>query len=127
MEDAPVEKDMIGLSAWEERFWAEGFPVVAGTDEAGRGPLAGPVVAAAFAVLAHDDPEVRGLLSHVSDSKQMTEEKRNEAFAELTHKRFEGRTVWAIGEASVAEIDETNILRASLLAMSRAVKDLKAT
>jgi len=76
-------------------------------------------------VLAHEDKEVRALLGSVNDSKQMDAASRAEAFKELTDARFEGRTVWAIAEASVAEIDETNILRASLLAMSRAVRALK--
>lgn len=98
---------------------------MAGTDEAGRGPLAGPVVAGAFAVLAHDDEEVLGLLEQVADSKQMTASEREEVFDQLTDPRFEGRTVWAVAEASVTEIDQMNILRAALLAMARAVQGLK--
>mmetsp|Transcript_41133 Transcript_41133/g.74287 ORF Transcript_41133/g.74287 Transcript_41133/m.74287 type:complete len:429 (+) Transcript_41133:24-1310(+) len=112
------------LSKWEERMWQAGFPVVAGTDEAGRGPLAGPVVAAAFAILDHGDSEVRELLDRVADSKQMTAQQREELFAELTHARFTGRTAWAIAEASASEIDELNILKASLGAMARAVRSL---
>merc|ERR1719305_2119806 len=69
-----------GISAWEERLWHEGFAVVAGTDEAGRGPLAGPVVAAAFEVIAHDDPEVRNLLTQVADSKKMSAEQRDHVY-----------------------------------------------
>jgi len=114
-----------GLEAWERRLWGEGCRVVAGTDEAGRGPLAGPVVAGAFAVLAHDDEEVLRLLEKVADSKQMTASEREEVFEELTDPRFEGRTVWAVAEASVTEIDQMNILRAALLAMARAVQALK--
>jgi len=87
--------------------------------------LAGPVVAAAFAVLAHEDEEVLELMGKVNDSKQLSERQREELFGELTDARFEGRTVWAISEASVGEIDETNILHASLAAMARAVRDLK--
>lgn len=105
-------------------MWAEGHAVVAGTDEAGRGPLAGPVVAAAFAVIAHEDAEVRELLAGVADSKQMTTQQREDLFVKLTSPNFEGRTTWAIAEASVAEIDEANILRAALTAMSRAVSAL---
>lgn len=113
-----------GFRAWEGRLAAEGFHIVAGTDEAGRGPLAGPVVAAALAVLDHGDAEVQRLLSHVQDSKKMTAAQREEVFAEMTAEKFNGRIAWAIAEASVAEIDEMNILRASLLAMSRAVRAL---
>lgn len=111
--------------AFEERLWAEGFPVVAGTDEAGRGPLAGPVVAAAFAVVDHEDAEVKELLASVADSKQLTEAARDAAFEQLTDGRFKGRVAWAISEASPEEIDQTNILRASLAAMARAVRDLE--
>mmetsp|Transcript_1451 Transcript_1451/g.3892 ORF Transcript_1451/g.3892 Transcript_1451/m.3892 type:complete len:409 (-) Transcript_1451:200-1426(-) len=118
------EEKPAGLGAWEERLWAEGHAVVAGTDEAGRGPLAGPVVAAAFAVIAHEDAEVRELLAAVADSKQMTTQQREDLFVKLTSPNFEGRTTWAIAEASVAEIDEANILRAALTAMSRAVSAL---
>lgn len=121
---AVVIKEPTGFEAWERRLWSEGFPVVAGTDEAGRGPLAGPVVAAAFAVLGTGDEEVLSLLSTITDSKQMAAPQREEAFKQLTDPKFEGRTVWAIAEASVAEIDEMNILRASLCAMSRAARGL---
>lgn len=117
-------RDPTGFEAWERRFWSEGFTVVAGTDEAGRGPLAGPVVAAAFAVLGSGDEEVFSLLSTITDSKQMAALQREEAFEQLTDSKFEGRTVWAIAEASVAEIDEMNILGASLCAMARAVRGL---
>jgi len=112
------------LARWEERIWQDGLSVVAGTDEAGRGPLAGPVVAAAFAILDQRDDEVRALLARVADSKQMTLQQREELFAELTHERFHGRTAWAVAEASASEIDELNILKASLGAMAKAVRSL---
>lgn len=112
------------LARYESRLWAEGFEVVAGTDEAGRGPLAGPVVAAAFAVLDREDKEVLALLSMVSDSKKMTKLQREKAFKELTDPKYCGRTAWAIAEASVSEIDRVNILQASLSAMDRSVRDL---
>jgi len=114
-----------GLEAWERRLWSKGSSVVAGTDEAGRGPLAGPVVAAAFAVLKQDDEEVLELMGRVNDSKQVSEKQREDLFRELTDEKFEGRTVWAIAESSVTEIDEGNILLASLGAMARAVQALK--
>ncbi|MCY4066741.1 MAG: ribonuclease HII [Rhodospirillaceae bacterium] len=91
--------------------------LVAGVDEAGRGPLAGPVVAAAvcFPGLALP-PAVRGL---IDDSKRLTPARRETALAAI----FEAGTV-GIGAASVAEIDRLNILQATLLAMQRAVAAL---
>ena len=87
--------------------------VVAGVDEVGRGPLAGDVVAAAV-ILTDSPPE------GVTDSKMLTPERR-EALAE----RIRDEAVsWALGRATVAEIDELNILQASLLAMRRAVEAL---
>ena len=87
--------------------------LVAGVDEVGRGPLAGDVVAAAV-ILAETPP------AGVTDSKMLTPERR-EALAE----RIRDEAVsWALGRATVAEIDELNILQASLLAMRRAVEAL---
>ena len=87
--------------------------LVAGVDEVGRGPLAGDVVAAA--VILAEPPPVG-----VTDSKMLTPERR-EALAE----RIRDEAVsWALGRATVAEIDELNILQASLLAMRRAVEAL---
>ena len=86
---------------------------VAGCDEVGRGPLAGDGVAAAV-ILGEAIP------SGLKDSKQLTERRREALFEEITSSaRF-----WAIGRADVAEIDELNILNASLLAMRRAVEAL---
>jgi ribonuclease HII len=89
--------------------------LVAGVDEAGRGPLAGPVVAAA--VILRDDLVIEGL----RDSKQLAPARRT-AIAALIRERA---VAFAIGSAAVAEIDALNILQASLLAMSRAVTALK--
>lgn len=91
-----------------------GVTRVAGVDEVGRGPLAGPVVAAAVIL----DPErpIDGL----ADSKTLSEKKR-EALAECIRERALG---WALGRAEVAEIDDINILQASLLAMQRALAGL---
>ena len=87
--------------------------LVAGVDEVGRGPLAGDVVAAAV-ILSESPPEA------VTDSKMLTPERR-EALAE----RIRDEAIsWALGRATVAEIDELNILQASLLAMRRAVEAL---
>lgn len=87
---------------------------VAGVDEAGRGPLAGPVVAAA--VILHPDRPIRGL----KDSKQLTAEAREE-LADLVRSRA---LAWAVAWADHEEIDRINILQASLLAMARAVAAL---
>ena len=89
--------------------------VIAGVDEAGRGPLCGPVVAAAviFPNFNIDIPVV------IRDSKQMSAKQRAVAYEWITQ-----NTVWATGECSPAEIDELNILWASMLAMERAVDGL---
>ncbi len=89
--------------------------LIAGVDEAGRGPLAGPVVAAAVIL----DPE--NPITGLNDSKKLTARARDQLFDEICKKA----KAFAISEASVAEIDEINILQASLLAMQRAVKMLK--
>lgn len=91
--------------------------LVAGVDEAGRGPLAGPVMAAA--VILDPAQPIVGL----KDSKVLTAEKR-EALFEVIQTRA---LAWAIASASVEEIDRFNILQASLLAMQRAVQQLSVT
>jgi len=91
--------------------------LVAGVDEAGRGPLAGPVVAAA--VILDDRAPVRGL----ADSKALTALKRERLFEEIHAKAL----ALCIAEASVEEIDRLNILQATLLAMRRAVEGLRLT
>jgi ribonuclease HII len=88
--------------------------LVCGVDEAGRGPLAGAVFAAA--VILDPARPIRGL----ADSKKLSEKKRDE----LAHLIKERAMAWCIAEASVDEIDSINILRASLLAMKRAVEGL---
>ena len=88
--------------------------VICGVDEAGRGPLAGPVYAAAVVL------DLKRPIAGVADSKTMDAEAR-EHVARLIR---EGAVAWSIAQASVEEIDRLNILRASLLAMSRAVGGL---
>lgn len=88
--------------------------MIIGVDEAGRGPLAGPVVAAAVVLC---DGGIAGL----DDSKKLTPRKR--AALEI---QIKARCHWAIGEASVEEIDQVNILQATMLAMTRAVDALCA-
>lgn len=89
--------------------------LMAGVDEAGRGPLAGPVVAAA--VILDDLHPIKGL----ADSKVLTEKKRERLFDEIRAKAL----CCCIAEASVEEIDALNILQATLLAMRRAVEGLR--
>lgn len=89
--------------------------LLAGVDEAGRGPLAGPVVAAA--VILDDQKPIKGL----ADSKVLTPARRDKLYDEIRAKAL----CCAIGEASVEEIDEINILQATMLAMQRAVKGLR--
>ena len=90
--------------------------IIAGVDEAGRGPLCGPVVAAAviFPSFDIDIPVV------IRDSKQMTQNQRAIAYDWIVQ-----NTMWAVGQCSAAEIDELNILWASMCAMERAVAGLK--
>ncbi|HUI91836.1 MAG TPA: ribonuclease HII [Chitinivibrionales bacterium] len=84
---------------------------VAGLDEAGRGPLAGPVVAAAVML------DLGRPIPGVNDSKKLSAKKRDELYGLI----IAGAAAWAVGEASVEEIDKHNILQASLLAMKRAL------
>ncbi|MCD5397658.1 ribonuclease HII [candidate division NPL-UPA2 bacterium] len=104
------------LSRYEKRLWREGFSLIAGIDEAGRGPLAGPVVAAAV-ILPRDI-----FLPSVDDSKKLSSQKREEVFSEI------GKGARAIGVGVVGEvtIDRINILQATYLAMRQAVAELKA-
>lgn len=95
--------------------FATGTRLVAGVDEVGRGPLAGPVVAAA--VILDPDRPVDGL----ADSKQLSGARREELAARIR----DSALAWALGRAEVEEIDRINILQASLLAMQRAVAALQ--
>ena len=101
---------------WEiEKTWADrGFHAICGIDEAGRGPLAGPVCAAA--VILPEGLEIPGL----NDSKKLTDKKRRELFPIIEEQAL----AYGIGWASQEEIDDINILQATFLAMSRAVEQL---
>ena len=99
----------------ENRLRLAGHGFIAGIDEAGRGPLAGPVMAAAVVL----PPNFRH--RSLNDSKQLTEEQREEIYAEL---KADLRILISCAEATVEEIDRLNILRASHLAMERAVRGL---
>ena len=101
LEQSPLNFDVPGL--------------MAGVDEAGRGPLAGPVVAAA--VILDDLHPIAGL----NDSKKLTAKRREKLFDEIKAKAL----CFSIAQASVQEIDEVNILQATMLAMKRAVEGLR--
>ena len=111
----------------EQQLWTEGFGFVLGVDEAGRGPLAGPVVAAA-AILPRDGTGLpEGI--HLDDSKKMTEEQREEAYEALGRAaRNPASTGVAFATCVVNHevIDEINILEATMFAMDRAVEQLSA-
>ena len=98
----------------EKQYNDEGFSVICGVDEAGRGPLCGPVVAAAC--ILPDGLYIEGL----NDSKKLTEKKREKLFDIIK----ESAIAYCIAEASVEEINELNILEADLLAMRRAIDGL---
>ena len=107
---------MSNVNMWEieNSFYSEKISVICGVDEAGRGPLAGPVCAAA--VILPKDLELPGL----TDSKKLTDRKRRELFP-LSQ---EHAVAYGIGFATEQEIDEINILQATFLAMQRALDQL---
>lgn len=97
-----------------DREKLQGFDYIIGTDEAGRGPGAGPVFAAAVCFTSYDER-----LSKLNDSKQLSEKMREELYDVIKE-----NSIWAIYQGSVEEIEELNILRASLLSMNRACSDV---
>jgi len=105
---------LLRLHRYEQAAFGRGFELIGGIDEVGRGPLAGPVVAAC--VVVNGPLMLRGL----NDSKQVQPELR----AELAEQIKARCVVWAVGVASVAEIERLNIYWASILAMERALEAL---
>lgn len=104
------------LDLWEieRELHKEGVGLICGVDEAGRGPLAGPVCAAA--VILPPEAELPGL----NDSKKLSEKKREQLFPEIQRLAL----AWSVAFASVEEIEERNILGATMLAMNRAISGL---
>ena len=100
--------------SYEKLYHEKGYSLVCGVDEAGRGPLCGPVVAAA--VILRDDDPIEGL----NDSKKLSEKKREALYGEICARAL----AYSIASASPEEIDELNILGATMLAMQRAIKGL---
>lgn len=110
---------MSQINMWEieDSFREKGIHLICGVDEAGRGPLAGPVCAAA--VILPRDAEIPGL----NDSKKLSDKKRRELYPLIQEKAL----AYGIGFASHEEIDEINILQATYLAMERALAALSIT
>jgi len=105
---------MSELWKFEHQCYDEGFEIVCGVDEAGRGPLAGPVCAAA--VILPRDLEIEGL----NDSKKLSDKRRRALFEQITSQAVS----YGIAFATEQEIDEINILQATFLAMRRAMERL---
>lgn len=103
---------------FESELWEQGFNLIAGVDEAGMAPLAGPVVAGA--VILPKNYKLRGL----NDSKKILDGAKREEFAAQIK---QDALCWAVGRAEVEEIDKLNIYHAGLLAMRRAVEGLQHT
>ena len=108
---------MSNINMWEieDSFYEQGVTVICGVDEAGRGPLAGPVCAAAVILPSH--LELPGL----TDSKKLSDKKRRELYPIIKEQAI----TYGIGLASEKEIDEINILQATFLAMQRAIDQLE--
>ncbi len=112
----------------EKKLWKNGYKAVAGLDEAGRGPLAGPVVAAAV-ILKLENLEINKFIKNlklkiknsVTDSKRLSEKQRENVYEELIACK---EIVWGVGSVSEKIIDKINILEATKLAMQKAIKDL---
>jgi ribonuclease HII len=101
--------------AFEENYKKKGFENICGVDEAGRGPIAGPVIASA--VILEENSKIDG----INDSKKLNANKRKKLFEKILLLAKD----YSISSASVEEIDKFNILNATLLAMKRAVESLK--
>lgn len=108
-------KRLEDMSCFEKDAYKEGIKFIAGIDEAGRGPLAGPVVAAA--VILPENISIRGL----NDSKKLSEKQREELYNEITEKAI----AYEVGIVDEKIIDELNILNATKMAMEIAVESLK--
>jgi len=111
---ALAEKKLEEMKAFERELYDRGCVYIAGTDEVGRGPLAGPVVAAA--VILPQDFRILG----VDDSKKLSEKKREQLFDAINREAL----TWGIGIVDSETIDRINILQASKLAMRMAIEQL---
>lgn len=111
---AKEQDGMLSNYEFDRAIYADGYIAVCGVDEAGRGPLAGPVYAAA--VILDPAREIEGL----NDSKKLSEKKRERLFDQIQREAV----AWSVASASVEEIELLNILQATFLAMKRAVDGL---
>ncbi len=109
------EQRLIELSKFEKEYYEKGYKCIAGVDEAGRGPLAGPVVAGAVIL-----PEGM-IIEGVNDSKKLSEKKREKLYDEIKEKAL----AWGVGIIDNKVIDEINILEATRLAMHQAIENLQ--
>ena len=109
------EERLKELKKDEEKLHSNGVKLIAGIDEAGRGPLAGPVVVG-IAIM----PE-NSMIEGVNDSKKVSEKKREKLYDLITQEAI----AWNVGIADQNEIDEINILNATKLALTRAIEGLK--
>ena len=105
------------MLSYERLAWQQGYVRLAGIDEAGRGPLAGPVIAAAC-VLDPEKPPILGL----NDSKKLTPASRDRLYQQIVSQALD----WHVGLAEAAVIDEINILQATCRAMREAIQGLKS-
>lgn len=109
------EERLKELKKDEEKLHLDGVELIAGIDEAGRGPLAGPVVVG-IAIMPKDS-----MIEGVNDSKKVSEKKREKLYDQITQEAI----AWNVGMADQNEIDEINILNATKLALTRAIEGLK--
>ena len=115
MKEEEIER-LRELSKFEKEEYEKGYTCIAGIDEAGRGPLAGPVVAAAV-ILPKD-----ALIDGVNDSKKLSEKKREKLYDDIV----ENAVAWGVGIVEHTVIDEINILNATRRAMKLAIENLSA-
>jgi len=108
------EERLVKLKEIEKELYLKGFEKICGIDEAGRGPLAGPVVVAAV-IMPKDS-----MLEGVNDSKKISEKKREKLYEEITQSAL----AWGVGIISPQEIDDINILNATKKGLTVALKEL---
>lgn len=113
MKEEEIER-LINLSKYEKEYYEKGYKFIAGIDEAGRGPLAGPVVAGAV-ILPKDC-----LIEGINDSKKISEKKREKLYDDI----IENAVAWGVGIVDHTVIDEVNILNATRKAMKLALENL---
>jgi len=106
----------------EKKLWKKGYKRIACVDEAGRGPLAGPVIAAAVMINLNQNSKLKKTLKGVKDSKKLTSKERERLYNLITQNV---KIKWARGRVSGKVIDKINILEATKLAMKRSIENLK--